>query len=63
MNSAAERIGRLACDALLREAALSPKPGLVDAENNGAHKDMEAALLLASAGVLEPYFEIGRAHV
>ena len=56
MNSAAERIGRLACDALLREAALSPKPGLVDAENNGAHKDMEVALLLTSAGVLEPYF-------
>lgn len=56
MNSAAERIGRLACDALLREAALSPKPGLVDAENNGAHKDMEVALLLTSAGVLELYF-------
>ncbi len=56
MNSAAEQIGRLACDALLREAALSPKPGLVDAENSGAHKDMDAALLLASAGVLEPYF-------
>ena len=56
MNSAAERIGRHACDALLREAALSPKPGLVDAENNGAHRDMDFSLLIASANALKPYF-------
>ena len=56
MSITAEQIGSLARAALEQEAVLSPKPGLVDAENNGAHKDMDVALLLASAGALEPYF-------
>ena len=56
MSMTPEQIGALARDALAREALLSPKPGLVDAENNGAHKDMDVALLLTSASVLEPYF-------
>ncbi len=51
-----EQIGALARDALAREAALSPKPGLVDAENSGAHRDMDLALLIASANALKPYF-------
>jgi triphosphoribosyl-dephospho-CoA synthetase len=56
MSITAEQIGWLARAALEQEAVLSPKPGLVDAENCGAHKDMDVALLLASAGALEPYF-------
>ena len=56
MSIAAEQIGSLARAALEQEAMLSPKPGLVDAENCGAHKDMDVALLLTSAGALEPYF-------
>ncbi len=56
MSGIAERIGYLACDALAKEARLSPKPGLVDAENNGSHTDMDLALLLRSATALEPYF-------
>lgn len=56
MSSTPDQIGTLAREALAKEAALSPKPGLVDAENNGAHQDMNLALLLASASALEPYF-------
>ena len=56
MSTQAEQIGSLACAALEREARLSPKPGLVDAENCGAHTDMDLALLLKSAKALEPYF-------
>ena len=56
MSLTPEQIGQIARMALEQEALLSPKPGLVDAVNNGAHKDMDVALLHASAGVLEPYF-------
>lgn len=56
MSLTPEQIGQIARMALEQEAFLSPKPGLVDAENSGAHKDMDVALLLTSAGVLEPYF-------
>ena len=50
MSLTPEQIGQFARAALEQEAVLSPKPGLVDAENCGAHKDMDVALLLASAG-------------
>lgn len=56
MSITPEQIGQLACAALEQEARLTPKPGLVDAENNGAHTDMDFAMLLKSASVLEPYF-------
>lgn len=56
MSLTAEKIGALAQAALVKEARLTPKPGLVDAQNNGAHTDMDLALLLTSATVLEPYF-------
>ena len=56
MSLTPEQIGQIARMALEQEAVLSPKPGLVDAENCGAHKDMDVALLLTSASALEPYF-------
>lgn len=56
MSGATERIGRLARAALEQEARLTPKPGLVDAENSGSHTDMDLSLFLASAAALEPYF-------
>ena len=56
MSLTPEQIGHLARMALEQEAVLSPKPGLVDAENCGAHNDMDVALLLTSASALEPYF-------
>lgn len=51
-----ERIGFLAYEALVFEARLSPKPGLVDAESSGAHLDMDLPLLLKSAEAIQPYF-------
>ena len=56
MNERAEEIGALAKVALAFEARLSPKPGLVDAENSGSHADMDLALLLKSVDALEPFF-------
>lgn len=56
LNHRAEAIGRQAAEALRAEAGASPKPGLVDRENNGAHQDMDYAMLLRSADALEPYF-------
>jgi triphosphoribosyl-dephospho-CoA synthase len=42
--------------ALLEEAQLSPKPGLVDQRGSGAHKDLSLALMQASARALWPAF-------
>jgi triphosphoribosyl-dephospho-CoA synthetase len=56
MNLAAELIGELAQIALLHEATLTPKPGLVDAVSCGAHTDMDLALLIRSADALMPFF-------
>lgn len=52
-----ETIGKLAREALEREVLLTPKPGLVDAHNNGAHKDMDKQTFLRSAAALEPWFQ------
>ncbi len=49
-------IGRLASRALLLELDTWPKPGLVSRLDNGAHDDMDARLLAASARTLEPFF-------
>lgn len=61
-----ERLGRLAGRALLREALLTPKPGLVDRANSGAHHDMTLSSFLASARALSPclprFFVTGHAH-
>ncbi len=54
--AAAELAGR-AVEALKAEARLTPKPGLVDSANSGAHSDMDLALLLKSAEALGPYFK------
>ena len=52
-----EIIGNLARRALEREVLLTPKPGLVDAANNGAHNDMSKDTFLCSAAALEPWFQ------
>lgn len=53
---AAERLASLACEALVAEVETTPKPGLVDRNNNGAHRDMDLALFRKSAEVLRPHF-------
>ncbi len=50
-------IAQRAVDALLREVHVTPKPGLVDEENNGSHTDMDLPLMEKSARSLLPYFE------
>lgn len=47
----------LACRALLYEVCTTPKPGLVDREGNGSHKDMDIFTFMDSASALWPYFE------
>ena len=57
-------VSRMAQQALLYEVAVTPKPGLVDRENNGSHADMDFFTFQRSALALGPYFarcaEIGR---
>ncbi len=48
---------RLACRALLYEVCTTPKPGLVDREGNGSHKDMDIFTFMDSASTLWPYFQ------
>jgi len=48
-------IAAKARQALEQEVLLTPKPGLVDAANNGAHKDMSKDTFLRSAAALEPW--------
>lgn len=50
-------ISKLAQQALLYEVAVTPKPGLVDRENNGSHRDMDFFTFLRSALSLGDYFE------
>lgn len=49
-------IAAAACRALLYEVAATPKPGLVDRENNGSHDDMSVFTFLSSAASLQPSF-------
>lgn len=52
----AEFIGVQAYLALNQEVCTTPKPGLVDRANRGAHKDMDIRHFFASANALRPYF-------
>ncbi|WP_440420225.1 [citrate (pro-3S)-lyase] ligase [Prevotella merdae] len=49
-------IGHLASMALQAELDTTPKPGLVDRNDNGAHRDMDHALMQRSIQALHPYF-------
>ena len=49
-------IAHLATQALQAELDTTPKPGLVDNDNNGAHRDMDYALMQRSIDTLHPYF-------
>lgn len=49
-------IAAQAFSALVLELTTTPKPGLVDRNNNGAHTDMQAKHFMASAVALRPFF-------
>jgi triphosphoribosyl-dephospho-CoA synthase len=53
---AARWAARLARQALIAEAELTPKPGLVDRRGDGAHADLSLEILRRSAVAIEPYF-------
>ncbi|MBN2899293.1 MAG: triphosphoribosyl-dephospho-CoA synthase CitG [Clostridia bacterium] len=57
-----EHVAMLASKAILYEVATSPKPGLVDRFNNGAHTDMDFFTFMASSSALNKGFmEIAQA--
>lgn len=49
-------IGSLAYQALIQEVCTTPKPGLVDLQNSGSHKDMDLYTFINSAKALRSYF-------
>lgn len=53
----AKRTAQMAQRALLYEVAITPKPGLVDRINAGAHSDMDIFTFVDSACALRDYFE------
>ena len=55
--SAPEQLAELARQALVAEAELTPKPGLVDRRGAGAHSDLSLDLMRQSAAAIAPYFE------
>lgn len=54
-QSRAIHLARLARQALIAEAELTPKPGLVDRRGAGAHTDLSLAIMKRSALAIEPY--------
>lgn len=52
----AARLADYALDALVDEAMLTPKPGLVDMRGSGAHSDLTWPLMVGSACALQPSF-------
>ena len=51
-----QEISQIALRALLYEVSASPKPGLVDRFNQGAHKDMGFFTFMDSSAALSNYF-------
>lgn len=50
-------VAKMAVKALLYELSITPKPGLVDMNNNGSHSDMDRFTFIDSALSLTGYFE------
>lgn len=52
----ATSVARIGSLALQLEVGVTPKPGLVDRDNTGAHQDMDFLMFMDSAQALYPYF-------
>ncbi|MWP50073.1 MULTISPECIES: triphosphoribosyl-dephospho-CoA synthase CitG [unclassified Gilliamella] len=48
---------KLATQALIKEICLSPKPGLVDMNNSGSHRDMDFQTFIHSISAISHWFE------
>jgi triphosphoribosyl-dephospho-CoA synthase len=57
-EDAAFDIPELAASALITEALLTPKPGLIDRRNNGGYVDRDVDTLLASAAAASEWFPV-----
>ncbi|MBE6671824.1 MAG: triphosphoribosyl-dephospho-CoA synthase CitG [Ruminococcaceae bacterium] len=55
-NKIFDIVSELARKALIDEVSATPKPGLVDSDNSGAHNDMDINTFIKSADSLFPYF-------
>ena len=55
LHHPAQSIADTMRQALITDATLTPKAGLVDAAHNGGHHDMNLALFLRSADAIAPY--------
>src|SRR5260370_12717650 len=51
----AVRLAYLACQSLIAEAELTPKPGLVDRRSAGGDTDLSLSIMKLSAFAIEPY--------
>lgn len=51
-------VADLAAEAMSHEVMLTPKPGLVDCNNNGSHADMDLALFISSIAAIAPWFAL-----
>ena len=56
LNEDSNRIGTYVTQSLLEEVFTTPKPGLVDCNNSGSHKDMDVFTFITSATTLQSYF-------
>ena len=52
-----DTLAKAAYDSLIAELETTPKPGLVDLNNNGSHTDMDVDTFIVSANTLLPYFK------
>lgn len=49
-------LARAFCDGARSELQLTPKPGLVDRDNNGSHPDLSFGIMQHSISLLEPFY-------
>ncbi|MEG2204776.1 MAG: citrate lyase holo-[acyl-carrier protein] synthase, partial [Oscillospiraceae bacterium] len=56
LEQRADAVAAMACKSLLYEVSTTPKPGLVDRANCGAHRDMDLFSFLDSSAALTPHF-------
>jgi len=52
------KIEDLAYNSLIKEVELTPKPGLVDRNNNGSHKDMNIETFYNSSRAIKPFIRM-----
>lgn len=57
LNKEIEILGSYAVESMLFEVAATPKPGLVDRNNNGAHLDMDYFTFMSSSASLHSSFD------